>query len=124
MDVSQALAGWAGYGCWVIKYPALQWRLCLAFQIIAPLLLLVGSPWMPESPRWLCAKDRSSDAFEVLCKLHHTPEDAEDALARSELQQIVAQLQLERQETEHVNWKVAFSKKSFRKRMLYGFFVQ
>ncbi|KAH6678774.1 general substrate transporter [Plectosphaerella plurivora] len=119
-----AMAGWVGLICFFIKNPSLQWRLCLASQIIAPLLLLIGSPWMPESPRWLCVKDRDNDALDVLIKLHHTPEDTEDTLARHELQEIMAQLRIEKETTGPAGWRTAFGKKSFRRRMLYGFFVQ
>lgn len=32
----------------------------LALQILAPLLLFCGSPWLPESPRWLVMKGRTT----------------------------------------------------------------
>ncbi|RSL53879.1 hypothetical protein CEP53_007612 [Fusarium sp. AF-6] len=95
--VGYAMAGWVGYGCFFITKDALQWRLCLAFQIIAPLLLLTGSPWMPESPRWLCKVDRVSEA---------------------------QKLEIERLENAATGWTEAFSRAAYRKRLLYGFFVQ
>ncbi|KAM0323529.1 hypothetical protein ACHAQA_008810 [Verticillium albo-atrum] len=63
--------------------------------------------------------------MEVLSKLHHSPEDPDNSFAQSELQQILTQLQLEQQQIGKVpGWKEAFSCKSFRRRLLYGFFVQ
>lgn len=62
----KAAAGWTGYGCYFTTDDALQWRLPLALQAIAPILLLSGRPWLPESPRWLVNKGR--DAEGVFCK--------------------------------------------------------
>ncbi|KAH7252798.1 general substrate transporter [Fusarium tricinctum] len=122
----QAMAGWVGYGCFFITNPALQWRLCLAIQILAPLLLLVGSPWMPESPRWLCLKARVPEARDVLNKLHssNSSQPEEDSLAERELRQIRVQLEIENQTTTSHGWKEAFSRPSYRRRLLYGFFLQ
>ncbi|KAL7754948.1 hypothetical protein ACKLNR_014705 [Fusarium oxysporum f. sp. zingiberi] len=121
-----AMAGWAGYGCFFITREALQWRLCLAFQIIAPLLLVSGSPWMPESPRWLCKVDRAPEALRALEKLHPTSERHPEghSFAEHELHQIQNQLEIERRENSATGWKEAFSRPSYRKRLLYGFFVQ
>ncbi|CAG9955462.1 unnamed protein product [Clonostachys rosea f. rosea IK726] len=121
-----AMAGWVGYGCFFITNPALQWRLCLAIQILAPLLLLIGSPWMPESPRWLCTKSRVSEARAVLQKLHPSgaADTDENSFAESELRQIRVQLEIENQTTTSHGWEEAFTKPSYRKRLFYGFFVQ
>ncbi|KAF9698416.1 hypothetical protein EKO04_003944 [Ascochyta lentis] len=109
-------AGWVGYGCYFLTNGAIQWRLCLALQVLAPLLLLIGSPWVPESPRWLCSKGRNDTAFKVLERLH--PHAAE------EIHQIHLQLQLERAQGVHGTWAEVFKKKSYRKRLISGFFVQ
>ncbi|KAI8712213.1 MFS domain-containing protein [Fusarium sp. LHS14.1] len=124
--VGYAMAGWVGYGCFFITKDALQWRLCLAFQIIAPLLLLAGSPWMPESPRWLCKVDRVSEAQNVLEKLHPISENHPEghSFAENELHQIRNQLEIERLDNAATGWAEAFSRPSYRKRLLYGFFVQ
>ncbi|KAJ5465930.1 general substrate transporter [Penicillium desertorum] len=119
-----ALAGWAGYGCFFITEAGLQWRLCLAFQIIAPLALLIGSPWIPESPRWLCTKSRNDEALKTLCKLHDIRDNDETTLAQHEYQLISAQVHADGQDLDGFGWKAAFAKKSFRKRLLIGFFVQ
>lgn len=33
-----------------------------------PMLQLLGVFSLPESPRWLCSKDRDAEAFEILAK--------------------------------------------------------
>ncbi|KAM0713409.1 hypothetical protein Q7P37_010371 [Cladosporium fusiforme] len=121
-----AMAGWVGIGCFFVENDAVQWRLCLAIQILAPLLLLLGSPWMPESPRWLCARDHLDEARVVLGKLHPDQEDRDSdiSFADAEFDQICRQIEIERTESKLSGWRRAFKQKSFRKRMLYGFFVQ
>ncbi|KAF2021156.1 general substrate transporter [Aaosphaeria arxii CBS 175.79] len=109
-------AGWVGYGCYFLTNEAVQWRLCLALQMLAPLLLLAGSPWVPESPRWLCAKGKNPEALAVLEKMH--------SHAMEEFYQIHLQLELEQSQQVNNSWIEIFRKKSYRKRLIYGFFVQ
>ncbi|KAH7118344.1 major facilitator superfamily domain-containing protein [Dactylonectria macrodidyma] len=92
--------------------------------IVAPILLLVGSPWMPESPRWLCKVGNTTAARQVLEKLHPDGQGEGHSFADNELQEICAQLELEIHEATSDGWRQVFSKKSYRKRILYGFFVQ
>lgn len=120
----QSLSGWAGYGCWFITNAKLQWRLCLSFQIIAPLLLLIGSPWIPESPRWLCAQDRTQAAFDVLRKLHPGAHATDDSFARAELDSICRQVQIDATQLSDPGWRGILSKASCRKRLFFGFLVQ
>lgn len=59
-SLMQAMAGWAGYGSYFAA-PAVQWRLVLALQAVAPLILLIGSPRLPESPRWLIYRGHDAE---------------------------------------------------------------
>jgi hypothetical protein len=63
------MAGFTGYGVFFEKNPHIQWRLCLALQIVAPLLLILGSPFIPESPRWLIARGRDSEGMLIVLLL-------------------------------------------------------
>jgi hypothetical protein len=104
-----------------------QWRLCLALQVVPPLCLLLGSPWLPESPRWLVAHDQQDKAFAILRRLHHVPGDDEDTIAREELYQIRMQLELEKSQGWGQgwlkSWVLLFQRKSYRKRLLFGFLL-
>jgi hypothetical protein len=125
--ILQGLAGWTGYGCYFLSNQTAQWRLCLALQIVPPLGLLIGSPWLPESPRHLVANDLQDKAFVILKRLHHVPGDEEDTLAREELYQIQQQLDLEKREGWRQGWVkgwiLLFQRKSYRKRLLFGFLL-
>ncbi|KAK8968615.1 Organic cation/carnitine transporter 7 [Platanthera guangdongensis] len=50
---------------WVV-IPALGWRWLLALSSFPSLLVLIFYRLTPESPRYLCTKDRTADAVEVL----------------------------------------------------------
>ncbi|KAJ9485383.1 hypothetical protein VN97_g7976 [Penicillium thymicola] len=53
------LSGWVGYACYYATGPlsGFGWRFPLALQCLPALALLLGSPWLPRSPRWLISKD-------------------------------------------------------------------
>lgn len=72
------VANWVGYGCQYLKGNA-QWRLPLGLQLAPALLLLVGSPFMPQSPRWLIEHGRDEEALAVVRKLHGASTDAQRA---------------------------------------------
>ncbi|KAI7773610.1 general substrate transporter [Diaporthe eres] len=123
--VGYALAGWTGFRCFYLSSPDAQWRLCLALQVVPPLCLLTGSIWLPESPRYLKAKDLDEEGLQVLRNLHRVPGEQDDILAREEFYQIRQQLQLEQREGWRQGWLkgwiLLFQRKLCRKRLLFGF---
>ena len=54
---------WVSLGTYFETNPQIQWRLLLALQLIAPLVLLVGSWKLPESPRWLISQSRDQQGM-------------------------------------------------------------
>ncbi|KEF51771.1 uncharacterized protein A1O9_12108 [Exophiala aquamarina CBS 119918] len=121
--IGYSMAGFSGFGTYYAS-PTVSWRLCLSLQIIAPLFLFLGSPWVPESPRWLIDKNRSQEGFAVLRKLHNRPEDPNETTAKEEFIQIQRQIELERAENINKGWGHLFKKPSYRKRLLLGFGTQ
>ncbi len=123
------LSGWAGYGCYfaTASNPSFAWRFPLSLQCLSPLLLLVGSPWMPRSPRWLISKGKLEEARTVLHKLRASPEDPNDIAAKEEFYQIIDQLKLDEQKLKATGrsvWVSIWTKPSYRKRMIMGFLIQ
>ena len=116
------MAAWTGLGCYFAS-DAVSWRLCLSLQIVAPLLLLMGSPWLPESPRWLIGHQRGTEGLEVLRKLHVTKVDSSDIAAKEEYYQISKQIELEKQTGVMSLWAM-LKRSSYRKRILCGILVQ
>lgn len=49
-----------------IQNNVVKWRLMLGLAAILPLMVLIASPWLPESPRWLMANGSEDIARKVL----------------------------------------------------------
>ncbi|KAH8587766.1 general substrate transporter [Bisporella sp. PMI_857] len=120
--IGYALAAWFGYGCYFESNPQIQWRLCLASQIISPGLLLFLSPWVPESPRWLILQDRPEEGLKTLQKLHQSSEDPDGTYAREEYLQIRRQTELDKKNQQSF-WEMLKLPHN-RKRFFTGIFVQ
>lgn len=122
------LAGWVGYACYFADATmgSFGWRFPLCLQCLPPLVLLLGSPWLPRSPRWLISKGKHEEARRVLEKLRRSPDDPDDIVAKDEYFQTTEQIRLEaRKLAEYGNvWNAIVRKKSYRKRMIIGFLTQ
>ena len=60
------------------------WRWMLGVGMIPAAILLVGMLPLPESPRWLLAKDRRQDALSALHRIRHEEHNPEAELAEIE----------------------------------------
>ncbi|OIW34944.1 sugar porter family MFS transporter [Coniochaeta ligniaria NRRL 30616] len=114
-------SSWIGLGCYFATNPNVQWRLCLAFQILAPLCLLCGSKWLPESPRFLIYNGKMERGLAVLKKLHSSSGDPSSSFAEAEFTQIQRQVELDRH--SELSWIGLWKNPGTRKRLLCGFFV-
>ncbi|KAL7940862.1 general substrate transporter [Trichoderma barbatum] len=61
------LSSWLGFACYfaTAQRPDFAWRFPLCMQRFGPLVLLIASYWIPESPRWLLHKGRLEEAWTV-----------------------------------------------------------
>ncbi|OCK79788.1 general substrate transporter [Lepidopterella palustris CBS 459.81] len=73
-----------------------QWRLQYVMLAFFGLLLGVSLVFLPESPRWLCEKERYEEAWNILQRLHQSKNDPSAQLARAEMAQMHAQIAEER----------------------------
>ncbi|KAL8280303.1 hypothetical protein RQP46_007220 [Phenoliferia psychrophenolica] len=71
-----------------------SWQLPIGLQFLAPVFLLAGLPWMPESPRWLIWQGRPDEARDILARLHHGGDPSYSADA--EVAELVAAFALEK----------------------------
>ncbi|OCL07237.1 MFS sugar transporter [Glonium stellatum] len=123
------LSAWVGYGCYFATKvnESFAWRFPLCLQVLSPLILLIGSPWLPRSPRWLLSKGRTEEAWTILQKLRESPDDPHNLVAKEEFFQTKEQLKLDAAKlaaTGHGIWTAVWKKKSYRKRMIIGFLTQ
>ena len=66
----------------------LAWRLPLALQTVPAVILLIGAPFLPFSPRWLMSKGREGECRAAISKLRALPMD--DAIVEAEYLEIKA----------------------------------
>ncbi|RVX69067.1 hypothetical protein B0A52_06780 [Exophiala mesophila] len=118
-----AVSNWSGLGTYYESNGTIQWRLLLSLQCVAPLILTLGSPLIPESPRWLINNGHDQKGLDVLERLHANDDDSHHVGAREEFVQIQTQLALDRLQKVRTFWQI-MKVPSFRKRMFYGFWVQ
>lgn len=70
------LSYWLNYG--VRNYgTSITWRFPIAFQNVLCLVYVVGTIFLPESPRWLCKKDRTEEAYKSMAAINNEPIDGE-----------------------------------------------
>lgn len=70
--IGAILAAWTVYGCLDLSGNT-SWRVPTALQAMMPSLQLVLIWFVPQSPRWLIARDRSEEAYDILAKVMHAP---------------------------------------------------
>lgn len=83
-----------------------SWRLPSLLQAAYPLIQLIFIWWLPESPRWLVAKDRQSEAARILQKYHAgiTDPDADlSPLVEVELSEITQAIGMQK-DASQVGW--------------------
>ncbi|KAJ5552184.1 hypothetical protein N7494_001562 [Penicillium frequentans] len=123
--VGAIVAAWTVFG--TIKYTSeAAWRIPVGMQAAMPAIQFFGIWFVPESPRWLCAKDRPEEAFEVLVK-YHANGDRQDPFCAFEFSEIQDTIRLEKENTDD-GWMVLVQTPGNRKRLflivLTGFFSQ
>jgi hypothetical protein len=103
-----------------------SWRLPSLLQSVCSLIILAGVFFMPESPRWLCNKDRHSEALAVFAKWHGEG-NAHDEFVQLEFAEVKAAIEFDKQ-IGQTGWADFFKTKGNRKRITIltaiGFFSQ
>ena len=93
----------------------IQWRFPLGIQLVFVVIILVMVPMLPESPRWLLARKRETEAREVLACLNPTEFEAE-------FQDIRASVRLE--QSVQASWSTIFRGGPATRRLLLGMLLQ
>ncbi|UQC90804.1 uncharacterized protein CLUP02_16335 [Colletotrichum lupini] len=117
--VRAILASWTTFGCQDYQSER-AWRVPSILQAGFPLVQLCFYAWVPESPRWLVARERTTEAAAILAKYHsgiHAPSGGHTPLVRREVAEIVQTIQQETS-AETTGWVALVSTPGNRKRTL------
>lgn len=73
------IAYWIDYGA---SYGPdnLTWRFPIAFQTVFGLILVIGTLYLPESPRWLLSKERYEDGVDVIAALYGLEKTSDEVI--------------------------------------------
>lgn len=71
-----AIAGWINLGM-STHSGSVAWRFPMALSVLWSCFILLNTPFMPESPRWLLKKARVADAKSVLADLNDVDADSQ-----------------------------------------------
>lgn len=110
------LAAWSTYGTQKhMGESTWAWRIPSLLQAGYPIIQLIFFWWVPESPRWLVAKGRMSEARAILA-CYHTAGEEDHPLVRFEMEEISRAIESERQASA-TKWTTLFATPANRRRM-------
>ncbi|KAB8264562.1 hypothetical protein BDV32DRAFT_160100 [Aspergillus pseudonomiae] len=102
-------AYWVDYGMSYVKNDA-QFRFPLALQILFAILTFIGILALPESPRWLIAHGRESDARRIIWSLQPNARNIgeDDAVVNQDIAEITQAIREEQSATEESSFMMVF----------------
>ncbi|KAL2802329.1 general substrate transporter [Aspergillus granulosus] len=115
------VCAWISVGTYYAVNETLRWRLPLALACVGPLAMIIGLPFIPESPRYLALAGRKDEAWEVVRTIHRDPTDFEDDAARAEYTQIIRQTDYDKE--LGYGYVKMFTRPSWRRRSLLAMFL-
>ncbi|KAB2577234.1 Lactose permease [Lasiodiplodia theobromae] len=108
------LASWTTFGTEAYD-GSMSWRIPTILQAGYPLVQLCFIYWLPESPRWLIAKERTAEAQDILIK-YHAAGDVSSPLVQREVTEIAEAIRLE-QTSNATTWGTLIATPGNRKRL-------
>jgi MFS family permease len=113
--VGAIFSAWISFGTSHID-STWAWRIPSMVQAVPPIMILGFAYWVPESPRFLLAKDRIEEGRSLLAKLHANGNEA-DELVEFEVVEIATTLRMEA-EANKTGWNVLWSTRANLRRTL------
>ncbi|KAK3672220.1 hypothetical protein LTR78_007973 [Recurvomyces mirabilis] len=120
IEVGILLMFFIGYGCSFIPGPSASFRTAWGIQFVPVVVLMIGLPFLPRSPRWLAKVGRVEEAVEILAKIQ-AKGDKTDPMVIAEWEEIATVLAAEREALP--GWR-RYVKNGMWRRTLAGFSVQ
>jgi sugar porter (SP) family MFS transporter len=123
ITIGIAISFWIDYATNQIDSPQ-QWRIPLWLQIIPAIILVIGTYFLPYSPRWLIDHDRDEEAITVLANLR-SGGDRNTTVVQEEYREIKENVMFEREIAAKSYLELLkVGPENIRRRMLLGIFIQ
>jgi MFS family permease len=113
--VGAIFSAWISFGTSHID-STWAWRIPSMVQAVSPIMILTFAYWVPESPRFLLAKDRIEEGRTLLARLHANGNES-DELVEFEVVEIATTLKMEA-EVNKTGWNVLWSTRANLRRTL------
>ncbi|KAH7322999.1 lactose permease [Stachybotrys elegans] len=114
--VGNILAGWTTYGTNEHFDTAWAWRVPTIVQAAIPAIVMVTIPFLPETPRWLIAHDRTEDGLAVLAK-YHGEGDPNHPIVQLQYREILEQHNMYKSENAWWDYRELFNTRAARYRL-------
>nr|ADM21463.1 sugar transporter [Rhizophagus intraradices] len=123
ITIGIAISFWIDYATLQIDSPQ-QWRIPLWIQIVPAIILVIGTFFLPFSPRWLVDHDRDEEAITVLANLR-SKGDRNATVVQEEFREIKETVIFEREIAAKSYWELLkVGPENIRRRVLLGVFIQ
>jgi len=120
IEIGILLMYFIGYGCSFIPGPSASFRVAWGIQWVPCVLLLIGLPFLPRSPRWLAKVGRTEEAVSILAHIQ-AGGDQSDPMVVAEWLEITEAIKAEKEAPP--GWR-KFIQNGMWKRTFAGFTVQ
>ncbi|GJN81305.1 hypothetical protein PLIIFM63780_004838 [Purpureocillium lilacinum] len=114
--IGSIIASWVVYGCSYLDSNS-AWRIPIWCQMITSGIVVLGTFWLPESPRWLMAQDRHADAAKVLAT-YHGEGDEKHPLVQLQLHEMSQQISAEASDKKWWDYHELWNTHSARRRLI------
>ena len=114
--IGSIIASWVAYGCSNIDSD-MGFRIPIWLQLVTSALVCLFTWFIPESPRWLMAQDRTDEALAILAK-YHGEGDPNHPIVVLELKEMQSQIATDASDKKWWDYREIFNTHSARRRFI------
>lgn len=95
----------------------MAWRIPVWYQMITSGVVVLGTLWLPESPRWLMAQSRRADAAKLLAE-YHGEGDEKHPIVQLQLREMARQISAEASDKRWWDYRKPWNTHGTRRRLV------
>ncbi|KAK2778029.1 hypothetical protein FQN52_002934 [Onygenales sp. PD_12] len=114
--IGSIVASWVIYGCATIESDV-GFRIPIWCQLLTSVIVAGGVWFLPESPRWLIAQDRTDDAINVLAR-YHGEGDRNHPIVVLQLKEMQSQIAIDASDKKWWDYRELYNSHSAKHRLI------